>query len=91
MKKYSWIMIMLAALVLAAPAVHADSDVAAAADGMAKKAENMKKREAKKAEHEAKKAERKAKREAKKAERKAKHEAKKAEKAAQEATAAAVS
>ncbi|HCM41805.1 MAG TPA: hypothetical protein DIS66_00620 [Candidatus Omnitrophica bacterium] len=82
MKKLSLFAFFIAATLLAAPAVHADSDVTSALGGMNKKAENMAKRDAKKAERQAKKAERKAKREAKKAEKKAKREAKKAEKAA---------
>ena len=87
MKKMNLYALLIASLLLASPAVHADSDVASAVGGMNKKAENMAKREAKKAEREAKKAERKAKYEAKKAKR----DAKKAEKASETATAVAVS
>ncbi len=81
----TWFTLIIAAMFFVTPTAYADSDVASAAKGMEKKAENMAKRDAKKAEHEKKKAERKAKREAKKAEKKAKHEAKKAEKAAESA------
>ena len=78
MKKLNLLVLLLAAFCLAAPVVHADSDVAAAAHGMGKKAENMARRDAKKADSEVKKAARKAEHEKKQAERKAKHEAEKA-------------
>ncbi|HRK60987.1 MAG TPA: hypothetical protein PLY88_00375 [Candidatus Omnitrophota bacterium] len=89
MKKFNLFALLIAALLLASPVVHADSDVESALGGMNKKAENMAKRDAKKAEREAKKAQRKAEHEKKKAERKAKQEAKKAEREAKKAEKAA--